>query len=139
MPNVLARGLNLETLHVRLQYFDLNVRQPEHRAVILDELAHERSRTPESLGLFLDGGSLLGREAKGLREVVVPGRGFGHRTRSSTYCLPLLQFQVKLKKDYEEIHASEPDFPRRARVWRCLKLLAWGCAGITDRIAGIRS
>ncbi len=68
MPNVFTRRLNFQTLHVRLQHFDLNVRQPEHRTVIVDELAHERSRAPESFGLFLDGGRLFGRETERLSQ-----------------------------------------------------------------------
>ena len=71
MPNVFARRPNFETLHVRLQHFDLDVGQPEHCAVIVDELAHKRSRAPESLGLFLDGSRLFGREAERLSEVIV--------------------------------------------------------------------
>ncbi len=70
MPNVFTRRLNFQTLHVRLQHFDLNVRQPEHRTVIVDpqwslairptvvtshpakEISPNRTHLPANAGLF---------------------------------------------------------------------------------------
>ncbi len=81
MPNVFSGRLDLEVLHIGLQHLHLDAGQAEHGSVIVDELSHERSRAPEPLRLLLDGGGLLGREAEGLRKVVVSCGRFGHWIR----------------------------------------------------------
>src|SRR5713226_2795360 len=81
MPNVFPIRLDLEVLHVGLEHLHLNAGQAEHGSVIVDKLSDERGRAPEPLRLLLDGGSLLGREAEGLGEVVVSRGCFWHRVR----------------------------------------------------------
>src|SRR6266852_3109802 len=80
MLNVFPIRLDLEVLHVGLEHLHLNAGQAEHGSVIVDKLSDERGRAPEPLRLLLDGGSLLGREAEGLGEVVVSRGCFWHRT-----------------------------------------------------------
>src|SRR6266852_885369 len=82
MPNVLPMRRNLEVFHVGFQHIDLNSREPKHRPIVVDELPDERSGAPQTLRLLLDGGRLFGREAEGLCEVVVSGRGSRHWTGS---------------------------------------------------------
>src|SRR6266852_7626505 len=81
MSNVFPMRWHFEILHVGFQQIDLNSREPEHRPVVVDELPDERSRASQTLRLLLDGAGLFGREAEGLREVVIPCRGFGHGVR----------------------------------------------------------
>ncbi|SRR5216683_601120 len=71
MPHVFSVRRNLEILHVGFQDLDLNSREAEHGAVVVDELPDERGGAPQALRLFFDGGGLLGSEAEGLSEVVV--------------------------------------------------------------------
>src|SRR5229473_962695 len=77
MPHVFSVRRNLEILHVGFQDLDLNSREAEHGAVVVDELPDERGGAPQALRFFFDGGGLLGSEAEGLSEVVVSCGGFG--------------------------------------------------------------
>jgi hypothetical protein len=47
--------------------------------MIIEELANEGGDATAAFRLLLDGSRLLGRESKGLREVIVSRRGLGHR------------------------------------------------------------
>src|SRR6266849_171381 len=81
MPNVFPGHLDLEVLHIGFEDLHLDARQAEHGSVIVDELPNERSRAPEPFRLLLDGGGLVGREAEGLRKVIVSRWRFGHWIR----------------------------------------------------------
>ena len=109
MPNVFPGRLDLEVLHIDLQHLHLDAGQAEHGSVIVDELSHERSRAPEPLRLLLDGGGLVGREAEGLRKVVVSCWRFGHWIRFLLSCGEVYDTIVNPKMDFNGIgfRASE--------------------------------
>src|SRR6266851_2364120 len=62
----------------RIQLLGEDLRQPVKRPVVVQELPNEGGGAAEALGLFLEDRGLLRREADGLGEVIVTGRGFGH-------------------------------------------------------------
>src|SRR5262249_38763803 len=102
VANVFAVSRNFQVLHVGFQHFDLNSRQAEHGAVVVDQLPDEGGGAPQALCLLLDGGGLLGRKAERLSEVVVSRGRFGHRNSFPFACgavLAPVQAQVKLKKN----------------------------------------
>lgn len=53
----------------------MQLRQTVQRALVIEELANEGGDTAAAFRLFFDGSRLLGRESKGLREVIVSRRG----------------------------------------------------------------
>src|SRR5713226_9367782 len=57
-------------------------RQAIQRTSVVEDFSNEGGRTAKALGPFLEEGSLLWSEAKGLREVVIPTGRFGHRSSS---------------------------------------------------------
>src|SRR5712692_8056680 len=106
-----------ERRRFRIQLLGEDLWQPVERPVVVQELPNEGGGAAEAPGLFLEDRGLLWREAKGLGEVVVTARGFGHEQT------PLSGLRNRVcesgRKAAEQVH----DFIRIRRVVRHLK--AW--------------
>src|SRR5262249_54455444 len=81
MDDVLAAAF-AEGRGFRIQLLAEHGWESVQRPVIIQELADERGRAAQALGLFLENCSLVRREAERLSEVVVAGGSFRHDSGS---------------------------------------------------------